>query len=172
MESFILIVIVAMLAGLVQGITGFGAGIIMMMVLPMFFALPQSAGISSAICIVLGLSMVLTYRKHIRFQKIIGPSCLYLIICSGSIVFSTMVNQELMKKIFGCFLIVLSLYYLLINKDGEKKTFHIFISILFIAISAICDGLFGIGGPLMVLYFLSTTENTHEYLGTIQMFFV
>ena len=34
-----------------------------------------------------------------------------------------------------------------------------------------CDGLFGIGGPLMVLYFLSQTHNTHEYLGTIQTFF-
>lgn len=45
------------------------------------------------------------------------------------------------------------------------------VAILFIVISALCDSLFGIGGPLMVLYFLSQTNSTKEYLGTIQFFF-
>jgi len=40
-----------------------------------------------------------------------------------------------------------------------------------IIISGACDGLFGIGGPLMVLYFMSMTHSTHAYLGTIQLFF-
>ena len=46
----ILVSLTAVLAGIVQGITGFGSGIVIMMILPMFFALPQSAGISTAIC--------------------------------------------------------------------------------------------------------------------------
>ena len=44
-------------------------------------------------------------------------------------------------------------------------------SIVFIIISGVCDGLFSIGSPLMVLYFLSKTEDKEEYLGTLQMLF-
>ena len=79
MELYIL-TIIALIAGIVQGVTGFGAGIVMMMVLPMFYALPQSAGISGAISIILCATMVYTYREHIDLKKIVGPSFLYLIV--------------------------------------------------------------------------------------------
>ncbi len=168
----VLVSLTAVLAGIVQGITGFGSGIVIMMILPMFFSLPESAGISTAICMFLNMSMVYTYRKHVSFKKILVPSLCFLVICSATIYFSTMVNQVLMKKVLGVFFILLSIYYLFINKSNERKKLSLPISILFIVISAICDGLFGIGGPLMVIYFLSQTHNTHEYLGTIQAFFL
>lgn len=40
-----------------------------------------------------------------------------------------------------------------------------------IVVSGVCDGAFGIGGPLMVLYYLSRTDGVEECLGTIQGFF-
>lgn len=171
MELYIL-TIIALIAGIVQGVTGFGAGIVMMMVLPMFYALPQSAGISGAISIILCATMVYTYREHIDLKKIVGPSFLYLIVCSIVIHFSTTIDQVLMKKVFGIFLVILCVYYLFINKSDEKKELNLFISLFCIVVSAICDGLFGIGGPLMVLYFLAKTHHTYEYLGTIQTFFM
>ena len=39
----------AMLGGVVQGVTGFGAGIVMLMALPFYFAIPQATAISSAV---------------------------------------------------------------------------------------------------------------------------
>ena len=162
----------AVLAGIVQGVTGFGSGIVLMMVLPMFFPLPQSAGLSTAICLFLNAMMVYTYRKHINFKKIIPPAMLYMIVCSITIRFSTAINQIVMKKIFGIFLIMLAVYYLFINKSNERKKLSFLTSLFCIIVSAVCDGLFGIGGPLMVLYFLSQTHHTHEYLGTIQTFFL
>ena len=168
----VLVSITAILAGIVQGITGFGSGIVMMMILPHFFALPQSAGISTAICMFLNMSMVYTYKKHIHFKSVLFPSLCFLCVCSTTIYFSTMFDQILMKKILGVFFVVLSIYYLFINKGNDRKKLSLPISIIFIVISAICDGLFGIGGPLMVIYFLSQTHSTHEYLGTIQCFFL
>lgn len=165
-----LVIATAIVAGIVQGVTGFGAGIVLMMVLPSYFALAQSAGISTAICLMLSCTMVYTYRQYISFKTIVRPALFYIVICSISIYFSTMVDQLLMKKLFGVFLIILACYYLFIDK-GERKKLSLPISILCIVASAICDGLFGIGGPLMVLYFLSQTHNTHQYLGTIQTFF-
>ena len=166
------IALVAICAGVVQGVTGFGAGIVMMMVLPSIIgSIPSSAGISTAICTILSLQMAYTYRKHIDFKKIIYPAILFITIGTTAMYFSTMVNQALMKKVFGAFLIILSIYYLFFNKNRERKKLSLTVSIFCIVISALCDGLFGVGGPLMVLYFLSTTHNTHQYLGTIQTFF-
>ncbi|MDO4467232.1 MAG: sulfite exporter TauE/SafE family protein [Bacillota bacterium] len=168
----LMIGLVSVVAGLVQGITGFGSGIVLMMLLPIMYALPQAAGISIAICVFLNASMVLTYRKHVNFKKIIPPALLYVVICFFAMRFSTSVDQHLMKKIFGLFLLLLSVYYLFIAKNTKTEKFSLGISILFIFISALCDVFFGIGGPLMVLYFMSQTKEKQEYLGTITAFFL
>lgn len=168
----IFIALSACIAGIVQGITGFGAGIVMMMILPMILGnIPQSAGVSTAICVILSAQMVFLYRKHVDIKKVILPSILYIIVCTTSMYFSTMIEQNLMKKVFGVFLLLLAIYYLFINKNNDRKKLSLALSLFCIIVSAACDGLFGVGGPLMVLYFLSTTHNTHQYLGTIQAFF-
>jgi len=161
----------ALCAGILQGVTGFGAGIVMMMVLPSLLPLNQAAGVSSAITIVLNLSMALRYRKHIRIKKVIWPAVLYVAVSSVSIIFSAMVNQNAMKKVFGVFMIVLSAYYLFFSK-GPEKELNLVTSIIFIAVSGACDGLFGIGGPLMVVFFLGQTCSKEEYLGSIQGVFL
>lgn len=166
-----IMILTTIIAGAIQGITGFGGSIVMMMVLPTMYALPQGAGISTAICIFLNLSMLFMYRKYIDFKKVILPSILYMVVCSIAIYFSTNINQELMKKVFGIFLIILAIYYLFIQKGDPRKKLSLTTSLFCIIASALCDAFFGIGGPLMVLYFLSQTHNTHEYLGTIQSFF-
>lgn len=164
--------IAAVFAGIVQGITGFGAGIVMMMILPMVLgSIPQSAGVSTAICVILSLQMIFLYRKHVDVKKVIVPAVFYIAVCTLAMYFSTAIDQAAMKRVFGVFLIMLSIYYLFINKNNDRKKISLPVSILCIMISAVCDGLFGVGGPLMVVYFLSVTHNTHQYLGTIQTFF-
>lgn len=161
----------ALCAGILQGVTGFGAGIVMMMVLPAFFPLNQAAGVSCAIAIVLSLSMFLRYRRHVQVKKVLWPTLVYVVVSGLSIVFSTIVDQGMMKKVFGVFLVLLSAYYLLLDK-GKERELSLLVSVVFIAVSGACDGLFGIGGPLMVLFFLGQTRSKEEYLGSIQAVFL
>lgn len=165
------ICLIALCGGILQGVTGFGAGVVMMMVLPSFFPLNQAAGVSCAIAIVLCLSVAVRYRSYIQVKKVIWPAILYVAVSSISITFSTMVDQAVMKKVFGVFMILLSAYYLFLNKNQEKKL-GLLTSMVFIAVSGACDGLFGIGGPLMVVYFLGQTSSKEEYLGSIQTMFL
>lgn len=164
------ILIAAVFAGIVQGVTGFGAGIVLMMVLPLQFAVVQSAGISSSICLVLCVAMAFHYRKSINLKKIVAPAVLYISCSSASIALSAKVDQNLMKIILGIFLTALAVYFLFFSKKQfEPKGI---VAALCIVISGICDGMFGVGGPLMVLYYLSKTDSKDEYLGTIQAFFM
>lgn len=170
MAMVLLVGFMTLCAGILQGVSGFGSGILIMMVLPSIFPLNEAAGVSGAICTVLCLLMSWRYRKAVALRKVVAPVVLYMLVSGGSIYFSTMVNQGLMKKVFGVFLILLSAYYLFFNKSEGRKL-SLPVKVLFIAVSGACDGLFGIGGPLMVIYYLSQTDSKEEYLGTIQTLF-
>ena len=169
MEQYLIITVITLIAGLIQGITGFGSAIVMMMVLPIYYAVIQAAGISNAINVFLNGMMAYRYRKYVNLKKAIQPSVLFLIASTISTYFSKYVNQDLIKKEFGVFLIILSLYFIFFSK--KKKTLGVVGSLSCIIVSGICNGLFGIGGPLMVVYFLNQIHDTEEYLGTIQSFF-
>ena len=69
MEFVYYIFLPALAGGIIQGVTGFGAGVVMMMFLPLQYSVVQSAGISSAICMILCAAMVYRYRKTINFKN-------------------------------------------------------------------------------------------------------
>ena len=72
--TFFVIAIAAVLAGIVQGVTGFGTGLILMVILPYYFPGPQSAGTSVAIAMALCIAMSIRYRKDISIKKAVIPS--------------------------------------------------------------------------------------------------
>ncbi len=165
--NYIIIILTAFVAGIVQGVTGFGSCIVMMMVFPFFFTIPEGAGIAVAATVFLSLSVAIRYRKEIKPLKLLPPAVLYVIVSNLSIHFSTLVDPVLIKRIFGGFLIVLSVYFLFFAKSVQGKKLSVPAALLCIAVSAACDGLFGIGGPLMVLVIMGMTSSSKEYLGSI-----
>ena len=170
MKAFIL-TITAFFAGLIQGIAGFGSGPVQMMTYTIYWPLSVAAAISVCVSVPLNLNMLITYIKQVKWKNVLLPAVPYIVICSAAISFSRSFDQALMKKVFGGFLIILAVYYLFFDKR-EKTEFSTVRTLIYIAVSAVCDALFGIGGPLMVLYFLNITESKEEYLGTAAAFFL
>lgn len=161
----------ALAAGFIQGIAGFGSGPVQMMVYPLFWSLPEAAAVSVCVSVPLNLNMMLTYWKRIDWKKVLLPVLPYMAVCTVAIRFSKDIDQAFMKKVFGGFLILLAVYYLFFDRR-EKRKLSLFTTLVYIAVSAVCDAFFGIGGPLMVLYFLSITDSQEEYLGTAAAFFL
>ena len=161
----------ALVGGILQGVTGFGCGIIMMLVLPFIYAIPQAAAVSSVGALVLAASMAWRYRAHADLKTTL-PFCVPYLVCSGvAIMFSTQVDQELLKRVFGVFLLALAAYNFATMGKASSKKLPAIAQLGCIVFSGVCDGLFGIGGPLMVLFFLNRTDSQEEYLGNIQLFF-
>ncbi|MBQ3193332.1 MAG: sulfite exporter TauE/SafE family protein [Oscillospiraceae bacterium] len=71
---------------------------------------------------------------------------------------------------FGVFLIVLAFYFFAfserITMQANRKT-----AALCAMLSGITSGFFGIGGPLMAIYFISAIKEKESYIGTIQFLF-
>ncbi|MBQ3210533.1 MAG: sulfite exporter TauE/SafE family protein [Oscillospiraceae bacterium] len=158
------------LAGIVQGVTGFGAGTLQMMVLPLFFPLIEATGISGVVCWSLTTAMFYRYRKYVKPKKVILPTLFYLLGSYSAISFSMQVNQELMQRVMGVFLLLLACYFLFIQSEKVENVSS-FAAVIFSVVSGVCDGLFGIGGPLMVILFLAHSDSKEEYLGNSQALF-
>ena len=173
MIAYFLVPFMAFLGGIVQGVTGFGCGVVMMTVFPLLFALPKAAAISTCCGLMVNILVSTKHRQYINFKKAAIPGVLFVTVIACAIFISTSLPQNIIKRAFGVFLLCLCCYYLFFNKSkaqGEKLPLAV--SVLFIVFGAIFDGFFGIGGPLMALYFMSVTKDHNEYLGTMSTMFL
>ena len=70
---FLFCALAALLAGLVQGIAGFGSGPVQMMTYPLYWPVPVAAAVSVCVSVPLNLNMTLTYLREIHWKKVLVP---------------------------------------------------------------------------------------------------
>ena len=167
---WILLPMITLVSGMVHTITGFGSGVVMMLVFPYILDMVAGPALVSAINFFLSLTLTFKFRKYLHPELIIFPVIPYLICSIGTIMALKHLDLRLLAIAFGFFLIALSLYFIFIAKHMSVRP-NWRSAVVCGAFSGAGAGLFGIGGPLMVLYFMSMISSTHAYLGTIQLFF-
>lgn len=170
-SPYFFVLIPAAAGGFVQSITGFGAGIVMMMILPFFFSVSQASAISQGLCTLLSISIFVRYRKEVNWKVCIFPIIFYFPIFLITMRLTNGVNTDFFKPILGLFLIALSLYFILVAGKFSIKA-NPLAALICTGLSAVVDALFGIGGPPIVVYMLAATKEKKEYLGTIQAYFM
>ena len=170
MEMLAVVFMAAMGAGVVQSLTGFGAGIVMMLFFPMLLPVLNASALSGAIGLMLSIGMAWQYRKKINVRLLVIPAVFYAVISALAISFADLMDTTLLLRVFGVFLILLSAYFLIFaGKIRVKAT--VGTAAVCASLSGVVGGLFGIGGPPMVVYYLSALDDKEAYLGTIQAFF-
>ena len=160
----------ALLGGAIQTVTGFGGGVVMMLALPYFLNMVQAPALSSIICMGLCYALAWKFRKYVNFRSLLVPAVAYVICSVGTISVVDRIDLEIMSLAFGVFLIVLSIYSLVFSKrlrlDANWRT-----GLFCGAVSGVLSGLFGIGGPLMAVYFVAATDSKETYIGSTQVLF-
>ena len=79
-------------------------------------------------------------------------------------------DEAVLSKIMGTVLLVLAVYFIFFSSKVHLKA-GLVSGLAAGAVSGFCGGLFNIGGPPMVAYFLSVTDDKEKYNATLQMFF-
>ena len=125
------ILFISTIAGLLQGLTGFGAGIILMLYLPYLYPVIQCSGIIGIICLFLSLIMALQYRKFIELKKVLIPLSIYILISTITIVIGPSLNSSYLKKGLSLFFILLSFYFLYKKEKYSNKNEYIYFAILY-----------------------------------------
>ncbi|WP_338034770.1 sulfite exporter TauE/SafE family protein [Lacticaseibacillus kribbianus] len=89
------------LAGLVQGVTGFGAGIMMMIFLPALLPIGESAGVSALTMAVANLMMVWRYRHALDWRRLPVPFLVYAAVATWSVHLGTRLPVPTLRRCSG-----------------------------------------------------------------------
>ena len=142
----------------------------MMLALPYFLGMVRAPALSSIICMGLCYALAWKFRKHVDFRSLWVPAVAYVICSIGTISIVDRLDMNFMTLAFGFFLVILSIYSLVFSKrlhlNANWRT-----GLFCGAISGVLSGLFGIGGPLMAVYFVSATDSKETYIGSTQVLF-
>lgn len=157
----------AILAGVIQNIAGFGASIVMLLVLPRFFDFIITPALNAAICMGMTVIMSIRYRKYIQIKKIWLPSLCFMISSVGIIWFVKDIEMHVLGVAFGILLILLSVYFVFFPQTFYFKPSPA-MAIAFGLFAGFLSGLFAIGATVMALYFLSVSEDRNSYMGNLQ----
>lgn len=98
------------------------------------------------------------------------PLVIYYIVSGICIKLSTQIDTGSAKMYLGLFLVALAFYFSFFAGKIRIKI-NFFTTLIATSLSGILSGFFAIGGPPMVIYYLSATQSKEEYLGTCQCFF-
>ena len=157
----------AIVAGIIQNIAGFGAGIMMMLVLPRFFGMVTAPGLNQAISVGVTIMLAWRYRAYMKPRLLLLPIIFYLIASIGLIWIVPDLDLNLLGIFFGFLLIFLSLYFMFIQKKIHLHPTPVTAAVCGL-IGGSMSGLFALGAPAMALYFLACTDNREDYMGNLQ----
>ena len=169
---WLVVILTAAAAGVVQTVTGFGSVVTMMLVFPLLFDTNMIDAPALAIVINQPFCMALFWRcrKHLRLSLALVPTVLY---CAASLVtmrFVEVLPTQSLLVALGVLLMALSLYFLLVARRVKLSPRPV--------TGAVCGGLagasagvFAIGGPPMALYFVNACGSPEEYQACMQFLF-
>ena len=163
--------IASVLGGFTQTVTGFGCGIVIMLFLPYIMTVAQASALSVLITMLLNVLFVAKYRRFIQLRLVVFPALISFAVSTLAIYIGANLELNAMKVVFSLFLIVLALYFIFFS-DRVKLQANLPTVLLCASLAGAANGLFGIGGPPMALYFLTVTREKEEYIGTTQMYFL
>lgn len=164
------IALAALLGGFVQSVTGFGGAIVMMLVLPRFLGMLQAPALSASITAALTCGLAWKFRREIDLRTAAVPILTYLASSTVTIRLVGGLDLEVLVLAFGVFLILLSVYFIWFAWNVAIRANFVTASVCGL-ISGVCTGLFGVGGPLMAIYFLAATDRKETYLASLQFLF-
>lgn len=161
----------AIAGGIIQTVTGFGAAVILMIVLPVFFDMVVAPAISSTICAGLNILLVIKFRKEVDPRVFLFPTLFYLCASTAAIYLAASLELEVLSAAFGIFLMLLSVYSFFFSRRLSLKPTR-FVAATCALLGGACSGLFSTGGPIMALFFSAATDRKESYTANFQALFV
>lgn len=170
MHIFIIALIV-FIGSLVQGSSGFGFSLVCMALMPFFVPLKTAVVIQVFLAFIMVTYMAISMYKLVEIKLIIPPAISAGLFSYLGINTLVSLDDTILKRIFGIVLIFLTIYFVFISEKIQIRG-NILTGLGAGVISGFTGGLFGVGGPPMVAYFISVTENKMKYNANIQAFFM
>jgi uncharacterized protein len=154
-------------AGFVQGLTGFGFGLVSMSIMPLFMNIKEAAAISTAFSL---LATVTTFIRHSRDYNWRLGFVFLLSICFGvpvGVYFLDRMNESLLVHVLGGLMLVIAAYEFF----GKKKAEHmpVPLTVPFGVFSGALSGAFNLGGTPTAAYAYSHPWSRGQIIAFLQV---
>lgn len=171
MIAYCVIGVAAVVAAVVQVTMGFGAAIILLNVMPLFWVFNKAVAVTQASVLVLNGTFTLRYWRRIRWDvlwpALVPASILGLVFT----IWSVRVDVGAMTIALGVAFVVLAVYEVAISERVRVRPTRA-MGVLMGSASGVTNALFGIAGPPVIAYFVPSIEDKIEYVATSQAFFM
>ena len=168
---FILVAAVTFAASYIQGATGFGFGIFAMIFLPKLLIYTEANVISSILSALSALFVAILMFRKIHWKNILFPTVGCLFSTYVAVAFIKGQSSQVLSLLLGIALFLLSIYFFFFsNKIRIKPTWYA--GLIAGTLSGILGGMFSIGGPPVVIYFMQSEDDFDRYFSTISAYFV
>ncbi|MCL2767367.1 MAG: sulfite exporter TauE/SafE family protein [Synergistaceae bacterium] len=171
LNTMILYAITCFTGAMIQSLCGFGSGMVLMSALPHFIhSYSFSLVLSTLASLVTCVSIVAKEYRHINVRMIIPVIIGNVVAITSVMLFWSGDADSAMKKILGGFLILLSLYFVFLNRNIRIKP-TLKAGLLTGLIGGTANAFFSMGGPPIALYMMAASKNTKEYIASSQAYF-
>ncbi len=174
MENILYIILLAAGASFVQRTIGFGFGIFIMTALP--FLMPsygEAVTLSGLLSLTSATVVMLKYIKYVNWKRLLTILAAFAVFSTLAIVLLEKIEGRTMRIILGIMLVLISLYFSFFKELLQKvirptKGWLLGTG----SVSGVMGGLFGMQGPPVVLYLITSEPDKDHYMGMIQTYAV
>lgn len=166
-----MVFIICLLGSVIQGVIGFGFAMFVMAFLPLLMPLKLASAITSLYVLFIGSMMSYNLRKNIDFKMVIVPIITSFIFIPAGVYLLLICRENILTKILGGLIVLLAIF-LFINgrrKINIKPSLKNGIAVG--TISGIMSGMFNVGGPPLVLYYLHAAKDNLSYKASLEFTF-
>lgn len=171
MGMLAMVFVASLLGGFVQGVAGFGALVVVMIVLPYFMPLKLATALAGLGTLPTNFVMSCKYRQKIRYKTVIIPLAFYFLSMTIFVHLAAAINLESLKPVFGLFMMGLSVYFSYFSSKIHVQN-NLRNAILCMVVAGFTASFFGISGPVFVLYYVSVLADKEQYIGTMAFIFL
>lgn len=168
---YAVVILVTFLAVSINAVTGFGVGILSTMIFSFFMPAVSAIALANMLSVVVCGTLAGLHIKHIQWRLLVLPTLFSLAAGFLSIHFGAGLPETIIKRMLGAFLLLLSLYFGFFNDRIKIKATLLNGAVMGI-LFGVFNGLFNIGGPFMVIYYLICINNNSWYMATSQFHFL
>ena len=169
--AWLVVTLGATVAGAVQRITGFGAVVVLMSLLPYYFGIVDSPTLALSINFLYTVALLWKFRKYVDLKLAALPTAIYSVLAAVMVRLIGDIEMRALAIALAVLLMALSVYFLVFARRIKVRG-SMALGIVCSSVAGVTGGLFGVGGPPMVLYFLAAAKDHDTYMGCLQFLFV
>ena len=164
--------VVSFIGVVLQATSGFGYGVLLMSILPLFVPdLLVVVAVTGIVIVIQPAIAVWRYHKDAQWRFLPPLLGCFLVANFFAIRFAAINPVDMLRRPMGAFLIILAVYFIFFAGKIKIKGSPVAGCVTGV-ISGIAGGLFSIPGPPAVVYLLSATSSNVAYMATLQTYFL